>query len=162
MSSALARPLLHTVHSVTFLALLATGLLLFMPGLRAAVTGGYSLVISEAHRWGGVAFVALPGLVILRYGVRAVFAAPEQRTLRSSWQGAHVAVMVLLSCVFAFTGFVLWAQDRFPELLVEGSFATHEWLTYAAIAFLALHLVDVGVTAFVARIRTVRADAAER
>ena len=94
MSTALARPLLHTAHLLTFALLFATGLLLFLPGLRGAVTGGHSLLIRNAHRWGGVAFVVLPLLIMLRFGVRSLAAAPAARTLRTLWQGGHVGLTV--------------------------------------------------------------------
>ena len=152
MSPALARPLLHTAHLLTFAVLFATGLLLFSPELRAAVTGGYSLFLRDAHRWGGVAFVAFPALIIWRGGARRIFAPPERRTARSLWQGLHVAVTVLISAALTITGFVLWGRDRFPESFVDGSRAVHDWLTYAIAALLAIHLSDVGVAAVMTRL----------
>jgi len=153
MSPALARPLLHTVHLVTFLVLLGTGLLLFIPGLRAAVTGGYSQLLRDSHRWGGVAFAALPLLLIARFGVHSIFAAPAQRTVRSLWQGVHIGVTVLMGVVFTVTGFVIWAQRRVPESIADMSRTAHDWLTYAAVALLALHLLEVGAAAVAARLK---------
>lgn len=153
MSPALARPLLHTAHLLTFAVLLATGLLLFSPELRAAVTGGYSLFLGDAHRWAGVAFVVLPALIIWRGGVRRIFAPPERRTVRSLWQGLHIAVTVLISAALTISGFVLWGRRLFPESLVDGSRTAHDWLTYAIAALLVLHLSDVGVGALVTRLQ---------
>jgi cytochrome b subunit of formate dehydrogenase len=161
MSPTLARPLLHTVHLVTFLVLLGTGLLLFIPGLRAAVTGGYSQLLRDSHRWGGVAFVALPFLLIARFGARSVFAAPAQRTVRSLWQGAHVGITVLMGVVFTVTGFVIWAQRRMPESIADASRTAHDWLTYAAMALLALHLLEVGAAAVAARFKAASQAAQE-
>ena len=153
MSPALARPLLHSAHVVTFLVLLVSGLLLLLPGLRAAVTGGYSLIIRETHLWVGVAFVILPALIILPCGIRQVFAPPTQRTARSIWQGLHVAVTIVVSAVLVVTGFVLWGKEFVAEPLVEGSLLAHDWLTYATAVLLGLHLVELGVAALVARLQ---------
>jgi len=161
MPSILARTLLHTGHLATFLVLLVSGLLLWSPSLRAAVTGGYSLVIRDSHRWGGVAFVVLPALILLRYGVRNVFVTPTQRTLRSLWQGIHLGFTVIMSVVFALTGFLLWGKGLFPERAVDASLAAHDWLTYAAIAFVAFHLFEVSAAALIARLQAAAAPVAE-
>lgn len=153
MPPAVIRPLLHTIHLLTFALLFVTGLLLALPGLRAAVTGGYSLLIGSVHRWGGVAFAALPAAVGLRLGVRGVFALPDGWTSRALWQGLHVAVTVLISLVFTVTGVVLWGKRALPESIVEASHSVHSWLTYAAGILLAVHLLDVGLVAIVGRIR---------
>ena len=158
MSTALARPLLHTAHLLTFALLFATGLLLFLPGLRGAVTGGHSLLIRNAHRWGGVAFVVLPLLIMLRFGVRSVAAAPAARTLRTLWQGSHVGLTVLMSAVFTLTGAAIWAQRLLPDALGELCRSTHDWLTYAAGLMVAAHLIEVGMAALVARVRAAVAD----
>ena len=158
MSPAIARPLLHTVHLLTFALLLGTGLLLFIPGLRAAVVGGYSLAIRQTHRWGGIAFAALPTIVIARFGARTIFAPPEQRTARSVWQGFHVAATVVMSAAFTLTGFVLWGKRLAPESLVESSVVVHDWLTYVVCVFVGLHLLDVGVAALATRFRAAAAQ----
>jgi Ni,Fe-hydrogenase I cytochrome b subunit len=150
---AVARPLLHTVHLLTFALLFATGVLLAVPGLRAAVTGGYSLLIGNVHRWGGVAFAALPAAVGLRFGVRTVFTAPDAWTSRALWQGLHVAVTVFISLLFTATGVVLWGKRTLPESIVEASHSVHGWLTYAAGVLLAVHLLEVGLAAIVGRMR---------
>jgi cytochrome b subunit of formate dehydrogenase len=153
MSPAFARPLLHTAHLLTFLGLLGTGLLLFLPGLRAVVTGGYSLLIRDTHRWGGVAFVVLPALIIMRCGIRYIFVSPGPRTARVVWQGIHAAVTVSISAVLAVTGFVLWGKRSLPEPLVDGSLTIHDWLTYAVMVLVGIHLLDVGVVAVVTRLQ---------
>lgn len=161
MSSALARPLLHTAHLLTFTVLLVTGLLLYVPGLRAAVTGGYSLLIRDTHRWGGVAFAALPVMIVLRFGVRNVFVPPAQRTLRTFWQGLHVAITVLMAAVFTVSGFVLWGKRLVTESLLEASRSAHDGLTYVAAILVAAHLLEVGLAAVVARIRAASAASAQ-
>lgn len=151
MSPTLARPLLHTIHLLTVVVLFATGLLLFIPGLRAVVTGGYSLQIRAAHRWGGVAFVILPAVVIVAAGVRHIFRAPARRTLGTLWQGLHTGITILFAFIFVVTGFALWAEPSLPEALVDHSRSVHDWLTYAAAVLVLLHLAQVGAAALVAR-----------
>lgn len=162
MSPALARPLLHTAHLLTFAVLFASGLLLFVPGLRVAVTGGYSLLIRNTHRWGGVAFAALPLLIIARYGARTLFAPPPQRTLRTLWQGTHMGITLLMSAVFTVTGFVMWGHRAVSESVADASQSMHDWLTYAAAILVAAHLLEVGTAALVARFRAAAATAARR
>jgi cytochrome b subunit of formate dehydrogenase len=153
MSSPIARPLLHTAHLLTFVVLMATGILLFVPDLRAAVTGGYSQVVRESHRWGGVAFFVLPVLLTLRFGVRDVFAPPPERTLRSLWQGLHVAVTFVMGGLFTATGFVMWAKHSVSEDLLEHSRDLHDWMTWAVALLVLVHLVEVGIAALVTRFR---------
>jgi hypothetical protein len=153
VSPALARPLLHTVHLLTFLLLLATGLLLLLPGLRAAVTGGYSLSIRSAHRWGGVAFIVLPALIVWRAGPRRIVVATDVTAFRRLWRGFHLGLTALLSLLLAASGAALWDKRVLPDGFADASAALHDWLTYAAVALLALHLGEVGVAAIVARVR---------
>ena len=161
MSPALARPLVHAVHVVTFLVLLVTGVLLLFPGLRAAVTGGYSLILREIHRWGGVLYLILPTWIIVQGGARRVLAPAGERTARATWQGLHVAVTILVGDVFTLTGFAIWDKGLLPEALVDGSVVVHDWLTYAAITLLTLHVFDVGVVALLARIQAARVAVGE-
>jgi hypothetical protein len=158
MSPALARPLVHTAHLLTFALLFVTGLLLLLPGLRVAVTGGHSLLIRNAHRWGGVVFVVLPLLIMVRLGARSLAAAPAAPTLRTRWQGGHVALTVVMSIVFTLTGAAIWAQRLLPEAFGEICRSTHDWLTYAAGLMVAVHLIEVGMAAVVARVRAAVAD----
>jgi cytochrome b subunit of formate dehydrogenase len=158
----LARPLSHTVHAVTFAVLLVTGLLLFVPDLRAAATGGYSLVIGKAHCWSGVAFVVLPVLIILRYGLRSILAPPEKRTLRTAWKGLHLAITILASGLFTVSGFVLWGESLVAEATVDVSRLLHDWLTYAAAVLLVVHLLEAGVAGLVGRVSSASAAVAPR
>ena len=158
MSPALARPLLHTAHLLTFTVLLGTGLLLFVPGLRGVLVGGYSLIIRQSHRWGGVAFVLLPAAILLRVDVRRVFAPVTQRSLRAAWQGLHVTLTLLTSLLLTVTGFVLWGKHLLPEALVDRSMQVHDWLTYAVVGFVGAHLLEVGVSGVVTRLQAAASE----
>lgn len=157
--SSLARPLLHMGHLVTFSVLLLTGLLLFVPSLRAAVTGGYSQLIRSAHRWGGVAFVAVPVVLLVVCGPRSVFVAPAQRSLRTLWQGLHTGITLIVGITFTLTGFAIWDKRLLAESAVESSRSVHDWLTYAAMVLLAAHLVEIGLAGLLARVRAAAAGA---
>jgi len=161
LSAALARPVLHTAHVLTFAVLLATGLLLLLPTLRATLTGGYSLLIRNTHRWGGVACAVLPAAIALYFGARAVFVTPAHRTWRTLWQGAHVGVTLLFGVLFTLTGFVIWWKRRLPEGLVDTSRSVHDGLTYVAIVLVGAHLVEVALAALVGRVQTATAGPAE-
>jgi hypothetical protein len=154
MPSALARPVLHTLHLLTFAILLGTGVLLLSPELRAAFTGGYSLLIRRIHLWGGVAFAVLPAMVIFPLGMRNVFVAPAERTARTLWQGSHLVITILVGALFTGTGFAIWEEGLVSESLADLSRSTHNWLTYVAAGLVGLHLVEVGLTALVTRART--------
>lgn len=157
ITSALARALLHTVHLVTAGILFGTGLLLLLPALRAQVTGGHSLLIRDAHRWGGVAFAVLPVLIVAAVGVRTTFAAPAARTLQTLWQGAHLGVTVAMGAVFTLTGIAIWEARRLPEALVDAARAAHDWLTWILAILVAAHLAEVGFAALWTRLRSAAA-----
>src|SRR5262245_42251609 len=56
--------LLHWLNAITFLVLLASGLLLFIPELKAPALDGYRL-LPLLHIAFGVAFLAAPLLLVL-------------------------------------------------------------------------------------------------
>ncbi|MGI8554040.1 MAG: formate dehydrogenase subunit gamma [Dehalococcoidia bacterium] len=61
--------LIHWLHAVPFLALLATGLVLFVPSIKALHVGGYRL-LPLLHVLVGIAFIASP--------IPAYFALPDR------------------------------------------------------------------------------------
>ncbi len=159
MSPSVARVALHTVHVVTFFVLLGTGVLLMAPTLRSAITGGYALTLGVTHKWAGVAFIALPIGLVAWAGPRRVFSPPAARSVRSYLQGIHVGVTVLFALLFTATGAVLWARRAMPLEIFDPGQWLHDGLTYAAIAVLGLHLVDVAAAALVGRLRAEPAPA---
>ncbi len=150
--SPLARPLLHTVHLLTFVVLLATGLLLLVPDLRALATGGYSLLIKEVHRWGGIAFLALPVVVVLRNGLGSIVVRPARHTVRTVWQAMHVGITVIMSALLIGSGFLIWGKAALPETILDASIWVHDTFTYVALVLLGMHLVEVAVAALLARV----------
>jgi len=153
MSPTLARPVLHAIHVVTFAVLLATGLLLLLPSLRAAVTGGYSLVIRQAHWWTGVAFAVLPICVLRLAGVGRVLVPTRKWSPRTVAQAVHTGVTVAMAVLFTVTGVVIWGKRALPDWVVDPARAVHDGLTYAVAALVLLHLAEVGLTALMSRVK---------
>ncbi len=141
-----AQRALHAAHLLTFVALLATGLLLLFPELRAALIGGYSLVVRSVHCWVGVAFVVLPATVLAAGGLRALASAPTTVALRALWRRLHVWGTVLMGVLFTVTGAVLWVDAGVSEAFHDGSRATHNWLTWAGAGLLGVHLLELAAS----------------
>lgn len=132
----------HIAHAATFLALLATGLLLFSPTLRAQLTGGYALQVRSIHCWVGVAFAVatVPFLrpVLWAWRSRACSGVTSNALWR--WRHAHLLFTVAAGVTFTASGLLLWQQDRFALALADPSAWVHLWLTYLAAGVLTLHL----------------------
>jgi hypothetical protein len=158
LSAEIARPALHLVHLLTFVALLATGLLLFSADLRAATVGGYALWLGVIHSWVGVAFVVAPLAILMRARTAVLFAAPSPRSVRTMWQTLHVGMTVAMTVLFTLTGLALWAEEIVGTRTSDACRGAHAWLTGFAAAFVALHLLEVGVSHVVTRIRTATGD----
>jgi cytochrome b subunit of formate dehydrogenase len=157
MPRSLARPLLHTLHLATFVLLMGTGILMLSPELRAVVTGGYSLLIFTAHCWGGVAFLLLPVAVLVAAGGPAVLAPAQRDGLRGLWQAGHMLVTVTIGTALVVSGFALWAKDFVSMATMDASLLVHDWLTYAAAALVALHLLELAGRGAATRVQEARA-----
>ncbi len=150
-----ARALVHAAHALTFIVLMATGVLIFVPELRELATGGYSLLIRQIHRWTGVAFIVVPLAAMASAGTEVVFLRGAEGTPRNRLKAVHVAASVIMTALFTGTGLVLWATSSFGESVVDASYLLHDWLTYAAAALLAAHLLEVAVGAVVEGVRPI-------
>jgi hypothetical protein len=106
---------------LTFGVLTLSGLLLFVPGLRAVVSGSYSPLLRDVHRWGGVAFVVLPVALVVACGPGNVFVAPALRSLQTAWQSLHMSITVLIGVAFALTGVAIWAKRVLAEAVIDGT-----------------------------------------
>lgn len=138
----------HAVHAVTSLVLIATGLLIEWPDLRARLIGGYGLQLSAAHRWTGAVFALAPVLAA------AVAGRPLVRDLQSrlgpgdrlSWRRAHAVGTGLLTLLLAGTGAVLWVAPDVSLAILDATAQVHLVSTWLVIASLPVHL-------FAARLR---------
>ena len=143
MSGARARRLLHGVHVVTTVGLVATGVLIAWPDLRARLVGGYGRELGEIHVWLGWAFLAAPGLALaaaarpLLADLRGRFAAQDPWR----WRRAHVALTLGGGGVLGVTGVAAWAIEHLPVSLVDASLVLHSWVTWLVVAALPVHLV---------------------
>jgi formate dehydrogenase subunit gamma len=147
---------LHWVHASGFLAMLATGLILYLPVLSEAVARRN--LVKNLHLLAALLWVLALALVIL-LGDRRRLAADwreietidrdDRRWLRGrrSPQGRFNAgqkVNALLSASFAvlfvISGFFLWLGERDHRFLFDGTGTVHETLTLASVGLLAGHL----------------------
>lgn len=141
MTSVWIRRILHALHALTGIALVATGLLIEFPGLRARVVGGYGLVIVRWHLWVGWVFLfaplvpllLLPRPVLRRLGERLGPAGP------SAGRKALVLAMGVSSGVLSISGVVLWLEGL-PFALVDAVAEIHVWFTWIFLGLLPAHL----------------------
>jgi cytochrome b subunit of formate dehydrogenase len=143
MSPLGVRRVLHTVHVVTSLVLLATGFLLEFPDLRARVVGGYGREIARVHNWVGLAFVVAPALVL------AVAARPLVRDLRLrlslsgglTWPKLHILATLVFSALLVVSGFFLWVDWDLPLAVLDAMLEVHIVVTWLLVASILLHLL---------------------
>jgi cytochrome b subunit of formate dehydrogenase len=143
MSPLTTRRLLHAVHGVTTLVLLATGFLIQWPDLRARLVGGYGRELADVHVWMGWAFVAAPVLA-LPLAARPLLADLRRRLHRQeplSWRKAHVAITLAACAVLTLSGIALWVPLSLPVGLLDASVEAHVWATWAVTLSLPVHLV---------------------
>lgn len=147
---------LHWVHASGFLAMLATGLILYVPVLSEAVARRN--LVKNLHLLAAVLWVLALALVLL-LGDRRRLAADwreietidrdDRRWLRgrSSPQGrfnagqkVNALLSVSFALLFAISGFFLWLGERDHRFLFDGTGTVHETLTLASVGLLAGHL----------------------
>jgi cytochrome b subunit of formate dehydrogenase len=138
---ATARRGLHGLHTLTSLALVATGLLIQWPELRAWLVGGYGRELALLHEQSALVFLAAPVLALALAG-RALLRDATVRLSRPrlTWRKVHLATSLVLSLALSVSGAVMWL-DRGPLGLLDASVELHVWSTWAFLATLAVHLV---------------------
>jgi cytochrome b subunit of formate dehydrogenase len=142
MSPAQVRRTGHAVHAVTTLVLIATGLLIEWPELRARLFGGYGLQLSAVHHWAGALFALAPMLAA------AIAARPLARDLRRrlgppdpvSWKKIHIVATLVLTVLLAGTGALLWIDPGVPIAVFDATVQVHVISTWGIIASLPIHL----------------------
>ena len=147
---------LHWVHAGGFLAMLATGLVLYVPALSEAVAR--RLLVKNLHLGAALVWAVAIAVVVL-LGDRRRLAedwravetidADDRRWLvgRRAPQGRFNAgqkVNVLLTAAFALlfvvSGLFLWLGERDHRFLLDGTGTVHETLTLLSVGLLAGHL----------------------
>jgi formate dehydrogenase subunit gamma len=155
--------LVHWVQAITFLVLLASGLVLGISQLETLV--GHRAILREIHLTMAFFFVFGPALVVLAGDRRAVIENVhevdewDRDDLRwllrpklepDAWtppagkfnagQKLNVIFTMYATVAFAATGFILWQNRRFPFYLVSQANFIHTYLAYFALAVFLGHL----------------------
>ena len=147
---------LHWVHASGFLAMLATGLILYVPVLSEAVARRN--LVKNVHLFSAVAWALAITLVFvlgdrrrLADDWRAIEAidADDRRWLRgrrvaqgrfNAGQKVNALLTAAFAVLFVVSGFFLWLGERDHRFLFDGTGTVHETLTLASLALLVGHL----------------------
>lgn len=163
MNAGLVRRGLHGAHAAAAVVLLATGVLLGVPDLRARLLGGYGREVAAGHDVGAYVFLAAPLLAFL------LAARPLVRDLRRrlgppdgpSWRKLHIVLSVALSACLSASGLVLWAGAAAPAIVYDGALEAHVAAAWALGVALPLHLVAAR-RKLAARLREILRGGSER
>jgi formate dehydrogenase subunit gamma len=147
---------LHWVHASGFLAMLATGLILYVPALSEAIARRN--LVKNLHLLSAVVWALAIALVLVvgdrrrlaaDWGELETIDADDRRWLlgRRVPQGRFNAgqkVNALLTAAFAIlfvvSGFFLWLGERDHRFLLDGTGTVHETLMLVSVGLLAGHL----------------------
>ncbi len=144
MSPVGVRRALHHVYSVCAITLMATGLFLTLPDLRAWLIGGYGRQILDIHMWAGWIFLAAPPLA-LALGAKRLLRFAQLRLNAPgglSWRKVHITSSLLAGFLLGLSGLLIWWDPReMPRWLSNLSSEVHLWLSWFVIAELAVHLI---------------------
>jgi formate dehydrogenase subunit gamma len=153
--------LLHWVHASAFFVLLASGLVLYLPALSAAV--GRRPLIKDIHFWTGVSWagalvaIGVLGMVFddrraLRETLREldVFDRDDRRFLRgdlrapqgrfNAGQKVNAIVTAAFAVLFFTSGMLLWLGERNTDIRLGGTVYLHDVLMYTSVVIVAGHL----------------------
>ncbi len=148
---------LHWVNAGFFLALLATGLVLYLPSLEVAV--GRRTLVKDVHFWTGVAWLPALLLVVLAGDTRAVlrtarevdaFDPEDVRWLAgrrpappgrfNAGQKVNAALTAAFAVLFLVSGLLLWLGERDTRFRLASTVVLHDGLMFVALALLVGHL----------------------
>jgi formate dehydrogenase subunit gamma len=147
---------LHWVHASGFFAMLATGLILYVPALSEAVARRN--LVKNVHLFSAIAWALAIALVVV-LGDRRQLAddwrsietldADDRRWLRgrrvaqgkfNAGQKVNTLLTASFAVLFVVSGFFLWLGERDHRFLLDGTGTVHETLTLASVGLLAGHL----------------------
>jgi formate dehydrogenase subunit gamma len=147
---------LHWVHATGFFAMLASGLILYVPVLSEAVARRN--IVKNVHLFSAVGWALAITLVLvvgdrrrLADDWRAIeaFDADDRRWLRgrrarqgrfNAGQKVNALLTGAFAVLFVVSGFFLWLGERDHRFLLDGTGTVHETLTLVSIALVAGHL----------------------
>jgi len=146
----------HWTHAAAFFALLASGLVLYVPSLSIWISRRN--LVKNIHIWTAVAWaVALVAIFVVgnRRALREAWREVEtidrddRRWLRGSQvpqgrfnagQKVNVILTVAFALLFAVSGFFLWLGERNTTYRLDGAVTVHDMLMFASFALLVGHL----------------------
>ena len=147
---------LHWVHATGFTAMLATGLILYLPALSELVARRN--LVKNVHLFSAVAWALALVLVVVLGDRRRLAAdwreietldADDRRWLRgrsvpqgrfNAGQKLNVLLTASFAVLFAVSGLFLWLGERDHRFLLDGAGTVHDTLTLVSVALLAGHL----------------------
>jgi len=147
---------LHWVHASAFLALLATGLVLYVPALSELVAR--RPLVKDAHLFTALAWIAALALVVGlgdRPGLRRTlgeidrFDDDDLRWLRgrkapqgrfNAGQKLNAVLTSSFALLFAVSGLLLWLGERDTRFRFGSTLLLHDALMYASVGLLVGHL----------------------
>jgi formate dehydrogenase subunit gamma len=147
---------LHWTHATAFFALLATGLVLYIPSLSIWVSRRN--LVKNVHIWVAVAWLVALALVIVLGNRRALretwreietLDRDDRRWLRggrapqgrlNAGQKVNAILTAAFALLFLVSGFFLWLGERDHRFLLDGAVAVHDAAMYASLVLLVGHL----------------------
>jgi formate dehydrogenase subunit gamma len=147
---------LHWVHAVSFFALLATGLILYLPSLATLISRRN--LVKNVHIWVAVAWLVAIAVIMIAGNRRALreswreietFDRDDRRWLRgrrapqgrfNAGQKLNAILTVAFALLFALSGFFLWLGERDHRFIFAGTGTVHDVLTYLSVGLLVGHL----------------------
>ncbi len=147
--------LLHWVNALGFFALLATGLILYLPSLSVVVSRRQ--LIQSLHFWTGVGWLAVLAAVLALGGRRLLATAREVesfdrddlRWLRgrkvpqgrfNAGQKVNAALTAAFTILFGVSGLLLWFGEQDTRLRFASTVILHDGVMYVSLVLLAGHL----------------------
>ena len=147
---------LHWVHATGFTAMLATGLILYLPALSELVARRN--LDNTVHRFAAVAWALALGLVVVLGARRRpppdwreieTFDADDRRWLRgrsvpqgrfNAGQKLNALLTASFAVLFVVSGLFLWLGERDHRFLLDGAGTVHDTLMLVSVALLVGHL----------------------
>ena len=147
---------MHWVHATGFTAMLATGLILYLPALSELVARRN--LVKNVHLFSAVAWALALTLVVVLGDRRRLAAdwreietldADDRRWLRgrsvpqgrfNAGQKLNALLTASFAVLFVVSGFFLWLGERDHRFLLDGSGTVHDALMLVSLALLTGHL----------------------
>jgi formate dehydrogenase subunit gamma len=134
---------LHWVNAVFFLTLLATGLVLWLPGLSLLV--GRRPLLKDIHLWSGIGWIAALALVALLGDRRGLLRTVHEFERLDDGrfnpgQKVNAIFNAAFVVLFLVSGLLLWFGERDTRFRFASTVVLHDAVTLGALALLVGHL----------------------